>query len=129
VVVRVVAAAVPVVGDGVTTLASALNQTDGYRAAVEFSQNNVGGFGPDERFGAGIVLGEISIDSGLQVGDRAEYPAADALAGHLGEEVLDGVEPRGRGRGEVERPTRMARQPGPHPRFREGQALGMLWVA
>jgi hypothetical protein len=30
--------------------------------------------------GAGIVFGEISIDGGLQVGDRAEDPLADALA-------------------------------------------------
>ena len=69
-------------------------------AAVEFGQNGLGGFGPDERFRAGIVLGEISIDCGLQVGDRAEDAAAGALAGHLGEKVLDGVEPGGRGRGE-----------------------------
>src|SRR5204863_5458815 len=62
----------------------------------------------------GLGLGEISIDSGLQVGDRVEDPAADALAGHLGEEVLDGVEPGGRGRGKVERPARMARPPGQH---------------
>ena len=68
--------------------------------------------GPDEGFGAGIVLSEISVDGGLQVGDRAKDAAADALARHLGEEVLDGVEPRGRGWGEVKGPARMARQPG-----------------
>src|SRR5262249_26934007 len=62
----------------------------------------------------GIMLGEISIDRGLQVGDRAEDAAADALPGHFGEEILDGVEPGGRGRGEVEGPARMARQPGQH---------------
>src|SRR5947209_19025902 len=69
---------------------SALNQTDGtgYRAAVEFGQNRVGGFGPDERFGSGIVLGEISIDSGLQVDDRAEDASAAALPGYFGKEVL-----------------------------------------
>jgi hypothetical protein len=50
------------------------------------------------------VLGEIGIDGGLQVGDRAEDAAADALPRHLGEEVLDCIEPGGRGRGEVERP-------------------------
>ena len=54
----------------------------------------------------------ISVDGGLQVSDRAEDAAADALAGHFGKESLDGVEPRGRGRSEVEDPTRMARQPG-----------------
>ena len=53
----------------------------------------MGGLGPDEGFGAGIVLGEIGIDGGLQVGDRVEDAAADALPGHLGKEVLDGVEP------------------------------------
>ena len=55
------------------------------------------------------MLGEISIDGGLQVGDRVEDAAADALPGHLRKEVLDGVEPGGRGRGEMEGPTRMTR--------------------
>ncbi|TMJ63611.1 MAG: hypothetical protein E6G83_16775, partial [Alphaproteobacteria bacterium] len=55
-----------------------------YRAAVESGQDSVDGFGLDERFGAGIVFGEISIDNSLQVGDRAEYPTADALAVILG---------------------------------------------
>ena len=57
------------------------------------------------------MLGEISIDGGLQVGDRAKDAAADALPRHFGEEVFDGVEPGGRGRGEMEGPARMARQP------------------
>ena len=84
--------------------------------------------GPDEGFWAGIVLGEISVDGGLQVGDRAEDAAADALARHLGKEVFDGIEPGGRGRSEVEGPARMARQPSQHPRIREGRLLGCLWV-
>src|SRR6266850_6854083 len=46
--------------------------------------------------------------------DRAEDAAADALSRHLREKVLDGVEPRGRGRGEVEGPTRVTCQPGQH---------------
>ena len=70
------------------------------------------------------MLGEIGIDGGLQVGDRLEDTAADALPGHLGEEVFHGAEPGGRGRGEVERPARMARQPSQHPRFREGRLCG-----
>ena len=60
------------------------------------------------------MLDEISVDGGLQVGDRAEDTAADALPGHLGKEILDSVEPGGRGRGEVEGPTRMTAQPGQH---------------
>ena len=73
--------------------------------------------GLDKGFGAGIVLDEISVDSGLQVGDRAEDAAADALSRHLRKEVLHGVGPRGRGRGEVKRPPRMACQPGQHFRM------------
>ncbi len=93
---------------------SALDQTEGTGHRSSLARMAIGGFGPDEGFGAGIVLGEIGVDGGLQVGDRAEDAAADALPGHLGEEVLDGVEPGGRGRGEVEGPARMARQPGQH---------------
>ena len=55
-----------------------------------------------------------SIHGGLQVSDRAEDTAANALSGHFGEEVLDRVEPGSRGRGEVESPARMTRQPGQH---------------
>ena len=35
---------------------------------------------------------EVSVDRGLQVGDRAEEAAADALPGHREKEALDGVE-------------------------------------
>src|SRR5206468_11181584 len=76
-----------------------------YGKAIELGEDGVSGFGPEEGFGAGVVLGEISIDGGLQVDDRAEHAVADALPRHLGEEVLDRVEPGGRGRGEVESPA------------------------
>jgi hypothetical protein len=46
----------------------------------------------------GIVVGEIGIDRD-QVGDRAEDATADALPRHFREEVLDRVEPGGRGWG------------------------------
>ena len=39
---------------------------------------------------------------------------SDVLSRHLGEEVLDRVESGGRGRDEVERSARMARQAGQH---------------
>ena len=57
------------------------------------------------------MVGEIGIDRGLQIGDRAEDATADALPRHFRGEVLDRVEPGGRGWGEVENPARMARQP------------------
>jgi hypothetical protein len=46
------------------------------------------------------MLGEMSIDGGLEVGDRAEDAAVDALSRHFGEEILRRIEPRGRSRGE-----------------------------
>ena len=96
---------------------------------MECGHNGLGGLGPDEGFGNAVVLGEIGVDSGLQVGNRAEDTASDALPRHLGEEVFDRIEPRCRIRGEVEGPARMARQPGQHPRLREGRPLGCLCVA
>ena len=60
------------------------------------------------------MLGEISIDGGLQVDDRAEYTTADALPRHLGEDVFDRVQPGGRGRSEMKDPARIARQPSQH---------------
>ena len=67
------------------------------------------------------MLGKVGVDSALQVDDRAEDAAANALPGHLGEELLDRIEPGGRSRGEVEDPARMTGQPSQH--------LGCLWVA
>jgi len=46
-----------------------------------------------------------------QVGNGFEDATPDAPAGDDGEEVLDGVEPRGRDRGEMENPARMVGQP------------------
>src|SRR5271169_2873402 len=57
---------------------------------------------------------EESVDGGLEVGDGSEDPAFEASLGEDGEKALVGVEPRGRRRGEVERPARMARQPFAH---------------
>jgi hypothetical protein len=55
-----------------------------------------------------------AVDGGLEVGDGSEDAAFETALGQDGEETLDGVEPGGRGRGEVERPARMARQPLAH---------------
>ena len=60
------------------------------------------------------MLDEVGVDGGLQVNDGAEDAAADALPGHLGEEILDRIEPGGRGRGKVKSPARVAHQPSQH---------------
>src|SRR5208282_2374798 len=69
---------------------------------------------PLEGFGMGIVIFEEAIDRGLKVGDGSEDAAFEAALGEGGEEALDGVEPGGRCRREVEGPARMARDPLPH---------------
>src|SRR5450759_2401787 len=66
----------------------------------------------------GIGFSEVSVDGGLEVGDAFEDAALQSLPGQFGEEALDGVEPGGRGRGEVEM------EPGVP--FEPGQHLGML---
>ena len=43
--------------------------------------------------------------------DGAEHAALEASSCELGEEALDGIEPRRRSRREVERPPRMLHQP------------------
>jgi hypothetical protein len=52
--------------------------------AAEFRRDRVGGLGPDEASGIGIVLGEVGIDGGLEVDNRTEDAAANALASDLG---------------------------------------------
>jgi hypothetical protein len=60
------------------------------------------------------VLGEVALDGGLQVDDRMEATAADALASERREEGLDRVEPGARGGREVEGPARVTLQPRPN---------------
>src|ERR1700739_3208025 len=62
------------------------------------------------------MLGKVAVDRGLQIDDRVEAAAADALTGECGEEVLDRVQPRCRGRSEVKAPARVPLQPSPYLR-------------
>src|SRR5690242_10046487 len=93
---------------------NALNQTEVTGSRSSLAMMASADWVQTNGFGAAIVFNEISVDAGLQVGDRVEDAAADALPGHLGKEALDGVEPGGRGRREMEGPTRMTPQPGQH---------------
>ena len=70
--------------------------------------------GPDEGFGIEVCLGDEAVDGDLQINDRSEHAALEALARELGEEAFDRVEPGCLGRGEVERPAGMPRQPLAH---------------
>ena len=57
-----------------------------------------------------IMLGEETIDGGLQFDDGSEHATLEPPLGQRGKEALDSIEPRGGGRRKVERPTRMAGQ-------------------
>jgi hypothetical protein len=61
-----------------------------------------------------VLLGDVAVDGGLEVDERAEDPALEPAPGERREEALNGVEPRGAGRGEVEGPAGMACEPGAH---------------
>ena len=43
-----------------------------------------------------------AVDGGLEIDNRAEGTAFEAAFGQFGEEALDRIEPRGRGRGVME---------------------------
>ena len=49
--------------------------------------------GPDEGFGIEVCLGDEAVDGDLQINDRSEHAALEALARELGEEAFDRVEP------------------------------------
>jgi hypothetical protein len=65
-------------------------------------------------FWIGVCLGEEAVDGSLQFVEGSEDAALETPARELGEEGLDGVEPRCRGRCEVEGPASMAGEPLTH---------------
>ena len=81
---------------------------------VDLAEDDVGIGGPDEGFGLGVVLLDVAIDRGLEVDDRVEHAPFQAASGESGEEGLDRVEPRARGRREVEHDARVAAKPAQH---------------
>ncbi len=62
------------------------------------------------------MLSDVAVDCSLKVDDPAEVAPLQPAPGQGGEEALDRVHPRGRGRGEVEDPAWVPSQPGPHLR-------------
>ena len=71
-------------------------------STADLGEDVGGSGGPDEGLGVPVVLGEVAMDGDLQVGNALEDTAADALAGDLGEEALDEIEPGRRGWSEVQ---------------------------
>src|SRR5215831_64342 len=46
-----------------------------YRKTVELGEDDIGRFGPDEWLGIIVVLLQVAVDHGLEVGDRTEHAA------------------------------------------------------
>ena len=68
--------------------------------------------GPHEGFGMIVGFLQEAVDGGLEIDNRAEGTAFEAAFGQFGEEALDRIEPRGRGRGVMEDKARMPVEPG-----------------
>ena len=99
-------------------LLQSVNRTSGSNLTLDALVDGGGNFvwigDPFEGFGMGVVIVEEAIDRGLEVGDGSEDSAFEAAFGEGCEETFNGVEPGGRGRREVEGPSRIARQPLAH---------------
>ena len=80
-------------------------------SAAFFLQDDLGRFRPHERLRIGVVVQEIVVDRGFQLCHAGEGTAPDALAGDLGEEALDEVQPGGARRREVQLEALMFREP------------------
>ena len=82
-----------------------------YRDLGQFFEDRFGGRCPYERSTIAVVGVDVARDRVLQMVDGMEGSASDPAARDGGEEALDGVEPGGRCRGEMERPARMIGEP------------------
>ena len=70
--------------------------------------------GPAEGAWVGVGVGDIAIDGFLERDEGVEHAALEPLPGELGEEALDRVDQRGRGRREVEREAGIPDEPLDH---------------
>jgi hypothetical protein len=64
-----------------------------FEGAAFLGKDFDGALGPHVRLGAGVVVQQVVLDRLFQLGDAGERAAPDALAGDLGEETLDEVQP------------------------------------
>ncbi|MET3694997.1 hypothetical protein ABID43_004562 [Methylobacterium goesingense] len=51
--------------------------------------------GPDEGLWIAVALGDEAFDGSLHLDQRSEHAASEPAFCELGEEALDGIEPRG----------------------------------
>src|SRR5436853_7434151 len=85
------------------------------RGARNRIKNDIGGLGPDNRFRRVLVVRrDEAAQLAAEVAHAGERAATHRPPFELGEPPLDGVEPGGARRREMQREARMGRQPGGH---------------
>src|SRR5258707_8642604 len=70
------------------------------------------------------MFADVAANGGDEGGNTAERATAQALAGELGEEALDEIQPGGASRGEVKMKSRVLRE----PRLHRGMLVGAVVV-
>src|SRR5215469_16314167 len=83
-----------------------LDLSIGSAEAFDGSEDVIGGLGPFEGLGIGVVMTDEVHDVGAQSLDAAIDAAPDLLVGDEREEALDLIEPRRTGGGEMDMPAR-----------------------
>src|SRR5574337_96794 len=77
----------------------------------DFLQDIAGLGGPDKGLGGLVMHGDIFLDGCVEFRDTAKYATAQPPGSDVAEEALDHVQPRSRGRCEVNREARVFLQP------------------
>src|SRR5271154_5481907 len=69
-------------------------------------------FGPGKRLWSLIMLGQVTVDGGLEIDNALEHAALEPAPGKNSKKSLDSIKPGGGCRREVEGEARVACQPG-----------------
>ena len=79
--------------------------------ALDGGEDVVGGLGPAEGFGSGVVGVDVGVDGRLELGGRAMAATAQRTLGEAAEKAFDLIEPRRAGRRKMHGPTRSPGEP------------------
>ena len=77
--------------------------------AVNYGENGISGFGPDEWLRLVVGFSDEAVDGGLKLDNRYEDAAFEPLPGERGKQAFDGIGPGAGSRAEVEDEAGMPR--------------------
>ena len=75
----------------------------------------MGGLCPDKGLGVGVVVGNVVVDGGGELGHTFEDTATNTLGGYFSEPTFNKIEPRGRSRNKMEVEAGMPDKPSLDP--------------